>query len=133
MVLENIVGNLREAYALVEPETMLHSDELQLERLTNSELRNFPFYTAEGNLYDMHEGKSRLSITRRDHNLILSHIDDAYTQLLSTGNYHSDREESNASFAARSTVCIDLKQLRLFGDNNEWGYIPFSPQKYNLL
>jgi len=51
MALENILGNLRDACALIEPDTILHSDELQLERLRNNELRNVSFYTADGNLY----------------------------------------------------------------------------------
>ena len=131
--LENILGNLPEAYALVDPETMLHSDELQLERLTNRELRNLSFYTADGNLYDVHEGKARLSITRRDHNSVLRNINDAFAQLTSSGNYHPKREEALEAIAAESTVSIDLTQLRLQGDGKEWGYLAIPTQNYGTL
>ncbi|MDP3728832.1 MAG: hypothetical protein Q8R18_05260 [bacterium] len=133
MVLENIVGNLRDAYALTEPGTMLHSDELQRESFTNIELRNLPFYTADGNLYDMHEGKARLSITRQDHNLVLRHIDTAFAELTSSGNYHPAREEALEAIAADSTVSIDLTQLRLQGDNAEWRYLAIPTRNYDTL
>ncbi len=133
VILENIVGNLRDAYALVDPETMLHSDELQIERIADEGLREFSFYTADGNLYDTHEGKARLSITRRDHNLVLRHIDDAFTELTSSKNYHPEREEALAAIAAESTVSIDLTQLRLQGDDNEWKYLVIPTRDYSHL
>lgn len=133
MALENIAGNLRDAYALVDPKTMLHSDELQIERLTNPELRNQSFYPADGPLYRMHEGSAQLGLTRRAHNLVLRHIDDACTQLIDSGNYHPSQEEVEASFAAETTLCVDLSQLRLEGDNKKWGYLPILTRKYNAL
>ena len=131
--LENIVGNLRDTYALVEPDTMQHSDELQRERLTNRELRAFSFYTADGNLYDMHEGRARLSITRRDHNLILRNIIDAFAQLVSSGNYRPRRDETLEAITAESTVSIDLTQLRLQGNDAVWRYLAISTSDYISL
>ncbi|MSR86422.1 hypothetical protein EXS74_03430 [Candidatus Woesearchaeota archaeon] len=148
MALENIVGNLRDAYALVEPETILHSDELQLERLTNNSLRSVPFYTADGVLYRMHDGKAQLGLTRRDQNPVLRHIGDAFTQLVETGNYHPNgdstdddgreiyvnaQEEADAAFTAESTVRIDLIQLCLQGTDNEWRYLAIPTQNYSTL
>src|SRR3989338_4736337 len=131
--LENILGNLPEAYALVDPETMLHSDELQLERLTNRELRALSFYTADGNLYDVHEGKARLSITRRDHNPVLRNINDAFAQLTSSRNYHPKSKEALESITAESTVSIDLTQLGLQSDDSEWRYLTILTQNYDIL
>lgn len=133
MALENIVGDLRDAYALVEPETMLHSDELQYERLRVSSLRDLSFYTADGCLYRMHEGKAQLALTRRAHNLVLCHIDDAFPQLVETNNYHPSGEEANAAFAAESTVIIDLSQVRLQGNDKEWRYLPIPTETYDFL
>jgi len=62
--------------------------------------------------------KARLFITRRDHNLVLRHIDNAYIQLLYR-NYYLNREEALASIADPSTVSIDLTQLRLQGNDND--------------
>lgn len=130
--LENIAGNLCDAYALIDPETMLHNDEIQHERLTNFDFRYFTFYPADGCLYRMHKGKAQLGMTRREHNLVLRHIDDAFTQLVETGNYHPSREEADAAFAAESTLCVNLNQLRLQG-TDEWSYFSFSPQGYDIL
>ena len=133
MALENIVGNLRDAYALVDPETMRHSDEIQLERLGNPSLRSVGFYTADGCLYRMHNGKAQLGLTRRDHNLVLRHIDDAFTQLIESRNYHPALEEADDVFAAESTVTIDLNQLRLQGNNTEWRYLAIPTTGYDTL
>ncbi len=133
MVVENIIGNLRDAYALVDPETILHCDELQWERLTDPSLELNCFCTADGCLYRMHEGKAQLALTRRNHNLVWRHIGDAFSQLLETGNYHPSLEESTASFNAGSTVCIDISQLGLREFNGEWGYLPISTRKYSTL
>lgn len=133
MALENIVGNLRDAYALIDPATMQHADDLQTERLTNLELRNLPFYTADGALYRMHEGRAQLGLTRRADNLVLRHLDDALTQLTESGNYRPAQEETDASFAAETTLRVGLSQLRLQGNNLEWQYLPISTSEYNAL
>ncbi len=132
-ILENIVGNLRDAYALVEPETMLHSDELQFERLTDEDLRKYSFYSADGCLYRMHDGRAQLALTRRGHNLVLKHIDDAFTQLVETRNYRPSGEEADAAFAAESTVTIDLNKLRLQGTDAEWKYVAIPTRDYDSL
>ena len=44
---ENIPGNLRNAYKQAVPGTLLHVDELMRERITNLELRGLLFYTPD--------------------------------------------------------------------------------------
>ena len=81
----------------------------------------------------MHNGKVELALTRRDHNLVLRHIDDAFTQLVKTGNYRPSRDEANASLAAESTVIIDLSKVRLQGTDNEWRYLEICTGNYDSL
>ena len=49
--LETLVGPLAETFPKFERDTILHSDQLTIERRTNPELRNRWFYTADGPMY----------------------------------------------------------------------------------
>src|SRR3989338_7893774 len=112
-ILENLEGNLKDAYALAEPGTMLHADELMNERRTNDSLRSVPFYTADGNLYFIKDGKPFWAITREPENLVLRHIDAAFPQLTQSHNYYPDLADAEEALAAGDTVLIDVSQLGL--------------------
>ena len=133
MVLENIVGNLRDAYNLVEAGSMLHSDELQAARVLDPSLRSLSFWTADGEIYSLVNGVPHLAMTRERDNLVLRHLDDAFTQLTRTGNYRPPEDDVRAALAAQDTVHIDLTQLRLQGNDAEWGYFPIASSHYDSL
>ncbi|MBI1968966.1 hypothetical protein HYS49_03575, partial [Candidatus Woesearchaeota archaeon] len=132
---ENLEGNLKDAYALAKPGTILHADELMNERRTNAALRSVPFYTADGNLYFMRDGKPFWAITREPENLILRHIDEAFPLLTQNHHYYPDPEEAAEAIAASDTLLIDISQLPLAGSDNEWRYLAIStsPEGYNQL
>ena len=133
MSLETITGNLKDAYKLVEPATMLHVDQLMNERRTNPELQTLGFYTADGQLYFLagEEKTPSLAMTRQPHNLVLRHINDAFTQLVETGNYHPDVAEAQQAIAASDTVIIDLTKLRLEKQNDDFSALVISTTKYD--
>lgn len=133
--LENIEGNLKNAYKLIVPGTMQHADELMNARRTDRTLRDFFFYTADGNFYFMENGKPYWAITREPENLILCHIDEAFPQLTQQQNYCPDPEEMADVLAAEDTVLIDLSQCLLSGNDDEWRYIGIGtgPERYNQL
>ena len=133
MSLETITGNLRDAYKQVQPETMLHVDQLMKERRINRELRNVGFYTADGQLYFLagEEKTPSLAMTRQPQNLVLRHIDDAFTQLVETANYHPDVTEAQQAIEAPDTVVIDLTKLRLEKHNDEYSALVISTTKYD--
>ncbi len=130
--LETIMGNLR-AYARLQPCTMLHVDQLMHERRTNPELCNQAFYTADGELYFLQGGTPTLAITREKDNLVLRHLDDAFTQLTTANNYRPDVQEAQQSIKAKETVVIDLTKLRLQGNEVEWQYLGISTTEYDKL
>ena len=119
--LENIEGNLIDAYRRCVPGTMLHVDELMTERGTNFELRNQWFYTADGNVYSLENKTPTLWVTREATNPVLKNIEDAFEQLITKGNYLVTPADFEAVRNASDTVSIDLTQLRLRGDNGK-GY-----------
>ena len=134
MNLETIAGDLR-TYAKLQPGTMLHVDELMKERRSNPELCDQSFYTADGELYFL-QGKKKtptLAITREKDNLVLRHLDDAFTQLTTTGNYRPNVQEVQQSIDAPETVLIDLTKLRLQGNDAEWRYLGISTTEYDKL
>jgi len=134
-VVETLEGNLRDAYQLAVPGTVMHADELMNERRTNAALRGLPFYTADGNLYFMRDGKPFWAITREPENLVLRHIDTAFPLLTQNNHYYPDPEEAEEAIAAADTLLIDVSQLRLEGNDNEWRRLAIntSPKWYNQL
>jgi len=129
MALENIVGNLRDAYKQAQPGTILCVDQLMNERRSNPDLRNNWFYTADGNVYTP-DGNTLL-ITREAANPILRNIDDAYTQLVQAGNFKVSTADLQAVRDAPDTVAVLLRELKLSGDNNEWRYLAIDTKKYD--
>ena len=132
MALANIVGDLRTAYKQIEAGTMLHSNELQVARLIDPSLQALVFYTADGMIYYMEGDVPHLAVTREGYNPVLLHIDDACTQLIETGNYRPSAEDVRSALTSKSTVHIDLTQLRLEG-NDERRYLTVPTWKYDSL
>ncbi|MEK6969986.1 MAG: hypothetical protein AABW48_06170 [Nanoarchaeota archaeon] len=127
--IENITGNLRDAYKQAVPGTLLHVDELMRERITNLELRNLWFYTPDGAVDSMDGKTPTLRITREAVNPILKNIDGAFGQLVNTGNYNVLPADFEAVKAAVDTVTINLTKLGLQGNNDEWGYLAVDTSK----
>ncbi len=129
MILENIVGNLRDAYKQAVPGTVLCVDQLMKERITNPELRSTWFYPADGAVYSMDEGIPTLRITREATNPVLKNIDAAFDQLMSKGNYFVSPEDFAAVKSAADTVTIDLTKLRLKKYNDEYNHLAVNTSK----
>ena len=134
-VLENLEGNLKDAYVLAEPGTVLHADELMNEQRTNDSLCGVPFYTADGNLYFIRDGKPFWAITREPENLVLRHLDAAFPQLIQSNNYYPDPAEAAEALVADDTILIDVSQLGLGGTGNEGCYLAINtaPEGYPQL
>jgi hypothetical protein len=133
MKLENITGNLKDAYRQLVPGTMLHVDQLTTERRTNYDLQKDFFYTADGELYTANVGKVLWGITREPQNLVLQNIDVAYHALIDNGNYFPLLEEAGSSFEHPHTVVIDVRGLSLIKNNDEHGYFVVDPKKVTKL
>ncbi len=127
--LENIPGNLRDAYKQAVPGTVLCVDQLMKERITNPELINLGFYTADGEVYSVDNEVPTLRITREAVNPVLKSIDAAFTQLTTSENYLVPSADFAAVKAAADTVVIDLSQLTLQGTDKEWRYLAVDTSK----
>ncbi|MEK6938980.1 MAG: hypothetical protein AABX04_08130 [Nanoarchaeota archaeon] len=127
--IENIDGNLRDAYKQAVPGTLKHVDELMRERRDDASLRDLWFYTADGEVYSMYNGTPTLRITRKAVNPVLNNIDDAFIQLTTQENYFVTPEDFAAVKAANDTVTIDLTKLELSGKEKEWRYLAVDTSK----
>ena len=127
--LENIEGDLRDAYKQIVPSTMRHVDELMAERRTNSSLRNLGFYTADGEVYSLDNGVPTLRITRGSVNPVLKNIDDAFEQLVNQYNYLVTSADFEAVVNAKDTVSIDLTQLELQAYNDTHQHLVIDTSK----
>src|SRR3989344_2559654 len=126
MALENIEGNLKEAYQQIVPSTMLHSFEIMNERISNHDLRKLSFYTADGLIYFLDGSKGyapRLAITKQSDNLILQNLEEAFGQLTLNRNYYPDPEQASEAIKAWKTGVFDLTKLKLHHHNSEMSYI----------
>ncbi len=132
-------GNLREGYMQLQPNTMLHVDELTNERRTNpidvdgTGLRKVWFYTADGELYHIRKGTPFLSMTRGDDNPLFYRIDDAFAELTTDGNFQPTPEEAERALGSYSTVHTNLTELRLQGNEAEWRYLAVQTKKKHGL
>nr|AQS33903.1 hypothetical protein [uncultured archaeon] len=135
----NISGNLKDAYKAAVAGTLRHVDELMNERRTTpttperDNLRNLWFYTGDGELYFVDGKTPKLAMTREADNLVLRHIDDAFTQLTSSGNYRPDRAEADAAIKASTTEIFDLTELKLQKRDTEYSRMEVSTTKYDQL
>ncbi len=131
--LVNIPGNLKTVYTAAVPGTLRHVDELMTERRTNPSLRSLWFYTADAELYFMDNGRPKLAMTREADNLVLRHIDDAFAQLTSTGNYVPPQTEAEEAITASTTEVFDLSELKLEKHDDEFSFMEVSTAKYDKL
>ena len=129
----NIPGNLRDACNAAVPGTLRHVDELMTERRSDVSLRNLGFYTPDGELYFMDGNKPTLAMTREADNLVLRHIDDAFAQLTSGGNYHPSVTEATSAIKASATEIFDLNELKLKRYDDEFSAMAVSTTKYDQL
>ncbi len=132
MTLENITGNLLQAYKQCVPSTMLCVDQLTNERRINLDLRNQSFYTADGEVYSVDGETPTLRMTREATNPILNNIDDAFAQSTQNYNYKVIPADFDAVKTAADTVTIDLTKLTLQG-GGEWYYLAISTSKPSLM
>jgi len=134
MALETITGNLL-AYKQLEPGTFQHVDQITTERRVNLGLRDRCFYTADGQLYTIQNGKHLWVITREPQNLVLRDIDEAYEQLTLRRNYFPDTEAAKTSLEHEDSVVIDLNGLELAmnDSNNEYSHFVVNPNSVKNL
>lgn len=133
MTLKNITGNLLQAYKQCVPGKNLCVDQLMNERITNPELRDQWFYTADGEVYSVDNDIPTLRITREATNPVFNHLEDdvnsSYEQLVNNDNYKVLPPDFEAVKTAEDTVTIDLTKLGLKGDNDEWRYLAVDTAK----
>lgn len=130
MKFENIEGDLKEAYLQCKKGTMLHVDELMTERLTNAELRDKWFYTADGNVYFVKDGVPYWAITREKDNPILQNINEAFTQLVDNHNYVLTPKQLASVLKSKETMVFNLNQLDLKERNSEWSFLDIDTSNF---
>ena len=135
--IESVVGTLAQTYKLLRPETILHVDQLTTERQTNPKLRSQWFYTADGEIYSL-QGKKKtptLAITRGSRNPLFqdSTIDVYCEQLRRDENYRPSDKETQRALKAKDSVLIDLTQLKLSENEEEWSYLAIDTRQWKRL
>ncbi len=128
MNLENITGDLRD-YENLKSGTFQHVDELTTARRTNPDLRNMQFYTADGMVYTIKNGKPVWAITREPHNLVLQDTCGSYSSF--RNSRISFYESAENILNQKDTVVINLEDLNLDDrySNGVYGY--FNLKKCN--
>lgn len=130
--LENIVtvrGTLKQCFAQLKPETILHADETQKLRWDNEELRNSGAWTADFAQCTI-ENDGTLYLARRDNNLILENLEEAFSQLVNKGYYRPSKDDAERVKSAESTLAVILSKLDLKGNKND-NYLYFEIDTLN--
>ena len=131
--IETIRGDYRSFSKLV-PGTRRHVDELWKDRLVVPELINQWFWTADGVIYFMRDGKPHFALTRENKNPLLKNLDEACEQLLNTRDYRVPDKDLEFALADLSTEVFDLDGLNLNRCSNEYSYleVPTNPITHSL-
>lgn len=141
MTLEGLVnetGVLAKTFSKLDPATIQHASEITNDRRTledkeeRQKLRNNWFWTADSSLYTVEDGDAILYFGNRGTNLIFKNIEEATTQLLKDNNYVPSREDIK-SVKTGNTLRINLSELELKGDNDEWRYFDINTSDYDSL
>jgi hypothetical protein len=123
--LKIVQGPLNKTLPKMKPGTLQHSAQICKLRLTNEELRNSWFWTADSALYMLEDGEPVLYFGGIDTNLIFQNINKAYRQLTTTRNYvPSDADVQKVLAAAKvgSVMRIELSALGLTKLDDTYSY-----------
>ncbi|HIH11748.1 TPA: hypothetical protein HA241_06160 [Candidatus Woesearchaeota archaeon] len=125
--LMTILGDLR-TFKQFEPGSLPHVDQLMNEQRDNRQLGDRSYYTPDGLVYFLKKGIPMLAITRRDHNPVLKHIDDAFEQfqsgsrgrsrILQNEVYRLSQDDIEEAINATDTEIFDLTECRLSSDGH---------------
>jgi len=122
---ETIGGNYRSFFKLI-PGTRRHVDELWKDRLVVPRLRYQWFWTADGAIYFMRDGKPYFALTRENQNPLFKNLDVACKQLLNTRDYRVPDKDLESALADPSTEVFDLDGLNLNFYSDEYPYLKLS-------
>ena len=123
--IETIQGDYRSFSKLVSG-TRRHVDELWKDRLVVPELINQWFWTADGVIYFMRDGKPHFALTRENKNPLLKNLDEACEQLLNTRNYPVPDKDLESALADEATEVFDLNKLGLKRFSSDYSYLELS-------
>ncbi|MGV8087244.1 MAG: hypothetical protein ACP5N1_06460 [Candidatus Woesearchaeota archaeon] len=109
----NFKGKLLEILVLVNPETIKHTSEIQKARRNNSDIRNDIFCTGELSLYRIENNNPVIYLANRENNVILQNLNDAISQIKTTGVYFPTDLEVEKVINSSSTLRTELSDLKL--------------------
>ncbi|MDP3989709.1 MAG: hypothetical protein Q8Q01_00720 [archaeon] len=113
------IGTIQGSYgdfSQLVPGTRRHVDELWNDRLVNPELRDKCFYTADGAIYFMRDGKPYFAFTRERSNPAFKNLNEACKQLQDNVNYTVSEEDLESALADPETELFELSKLN--GNNS---------------
>ena len=134
--LEVKIGQLAEIFPLFDDSTLQHALDINTARRTDASLRNQWFWTADFPMYRVEDGEAVLYFAPREHNLIFRDIQNATSQLLGSQNYVPPKEgieEVVAASKTRVVLKVNLSNLRLKGNENEWRYFEVDTNNLDSL
>ncbi|MCX6707868.1 MAG: hypothetical protein NT001_07085 [Candidatus Woesearchaeota archaeon] len=131
--LVNEQGPLAETFAKLDPSSIQHSDEICADRISDKDLRNKWFWTADGAVYTVENDEVILYLTRREENPVINNIKEAIDQLIQTQNYVPKQEDLEAAINSKNTLRIKLSDLDIIKDNDEHSHFEINTSEYNKL
>jgi|SRR3989338_894462 len=134
--LETLIGPLDKTFPQLIRGTILHSDELTMERRSNLKIRDRWFHTADSNVYTIEDDEAIWYLGREPTNPIFNNIEEVTRQLIRTGNYllpNEKRGEIDAVIKAEDTLRVRLSDLRLLGGSGVFLYFGIDTANYGNL
>lgn len=126
-------GTLEEMLQPFDRSTILHAIEIQKKRLNDDDLLGMCLYTSDFPLYTVEKGKAVLYLADSKHNLIFQNLDDAVNQIHESENYFPKNSEIGSVIKARSTLRVEISDLKLEDDDSEISYFDINTEDYSTL
>lgn len=116
-----------------DPSSIEHSDEICSRRVTNPQLRDERFWTADLPLYHVEGKEVFLYMARRQDNIIFQKTEDASDQLRNTKKYIPSVEDAQKVMKSVTTLKVKVSDLGLMGEMEDCGYFNVSTIEYDRL
>ncbi len=128
--LENRFDALADVVPLFAKGSWRTSAELTKERVTNKDLRDQWFYTANYGLYRVVDGTVRFAFGGREGNPVFKNVVEASRQLLSPEQNYVPLVEDIAIAVQCAFVDVDMQDLRLRRYDDEFSYFEIDTKEY---
>lgn len=129
----NSQGTLEQIITKIKPSTVQYAYEIMNDKRTDESIREIGFSTADFPLYILDHGAVFLHMPNHENNPLFQNFDNIVTHIKRKKNYFPKNEEIENIINAKTTIKINLSDLKLQKYTDEVSYFQINTSNYHLL